>query len=49
MVGKIMKTKALTSYDQLVLAMKRESYYGPVPKPFSKLDPFTKTLGIEEV
>ena len=31
MVGKIMKTKTLTSDDQLVLAMKPGSYYGPVP------------------
>ena len=49
MVGKIMKTKTLTSYDQLVLAMKRGSYDGPVPKPFSQLDSFTTTLGTEEV
>ena len=27
-----MKTKALASYDQLILATKRGSYYGPVPK-----------------
>ena len=31
MEGKIMKTKALASYDQLILATKRRSYYGPVP------------------
>ena len=27
-----MKTKALASYDQLILATKRGSYHGPVPK-----------------
>ena len=31
MKGKIMKTKALASYDQLRLATKRGSDYGPVP------------------
>ena len=48
-----MKTKALNPYDQLVLATKRGSYYGPVPKPLrvsmTNLDSFATTLGIEEV
>ena len=31
MEGKIMKTKTWTSFDELVLATKKGSYYGPVP------------------
>ena len=30
-----MKTKALASYDQLILATKRGSYYGRVPEQAS--------------
>ena len=37
MAGKIMKTKALTCYDQLVITTKRGSDCGPVPKFKSEL------------
>ena len=38
MVGKIMKAKALTSYDQLLLATKSRSDCGPVPNLFKNPD-----------
>ena len=39
MAGKIMKTKALTCYGQLVITTKRGSYCGPVPERYKSFRP----------